>query len=84
MSEQEKRASDLQGIRGIWGVLTSMSLAAFVLNAQPALPAAATESGMLLVMLIFAWSLVEIVSDPAIVGATERLAEKAREVTDRA
>ena len=84
MSEQEKRGADLQGIRGIWGVLISMSLAAFVLNAQPTLPAAATESGMLLVMLIFAWSLVEIVSDPAIVAATERVAEKAREVTNRA
>ena len=84
MPEQEKRGADLQGLRGIWGILTSMSLAGFVLNAQPALPAAATESGMLLVMLIFAWSLVEIVSDPAIVAATERLAERVQEVTNSA
>jgi hypothetical protein len=72
--------SDLQPVRGIWAILLSMSISAFLFNAEPALPAEAMQSGGLVIMFVFTWGLMEFVASDVIVGAAQTASEKFSEV----
>ena len=71
--------TDVQALRGIWTILLSMSVSAFLFNAQPALPDAAMQSGGLVIVVLFAWGQIELVSSNIILSGVETVLERVSE-----